>query len=159
MKKMILFGMMLSFTLGTAQVTMEKNKLVKDGQTYKLKEFRSVFKDPNAASTFHKARTNAAVSNVFGYAGGFLIGFGIVPALSGKKTEVRNGVVYENKPSRGWAVVGIGAGLVGVGIPFAYAADKQAKKALALENGEPTAFRPHFKLESAGTGVALSYNF
>jgi len=33
------------------------------------------------------------------------------------------------------------------------------KKALEIENGEPTAFQPYFKLETAGTGMALSYNF
>jgi hypothetical protein len=48
---------------------------------------------------------------------------------------------------------------VGVGIPFALAANKNAKKAISIENGEPTAFQPYFKLESAGNGLALSYNF
>ena len=63
------------------------------------------------------------------------------------------------KPKGSWTIIGIGAGLIGIGIPFAIAADKNAKKAIAIENGEPTAFQPYFKLESAGNGLALSYNF
>ena len=159
MKKVILFSLLATFQLAIAQVSMEGNKLVKEGQTFKLRDYRQVFKNEEASESFGKARTNTTVGQVFAYAGGFAIGFGIIPALSGKKQEVRNGIVYENQPSKGWTVVGIGAGLVGIGIPFAIAANKNAKRAMALENGEPTAFQPHFKLESAGTNLALSYNF
>ncbi|MBW8362401.1 MAG: hypothetical protein K0M56_09485 [Kaistella sp.] len=159
MKKILLFTVLFCAQSVFSQVTMEKNKLVKDGQTYKMSQYNAVFKNPEAVSLFKKARTNATVGQIFAYTGGFAIGFGIIPALSGKKQEVRNGIVYENQPSKGWAVVGIGAGLVGIGIPFAIAANKNAEKAMALENGEATAFQPYFKLETTGNGLALSYNF
>lgn len=142
-----------------AQVSISGNRLTKDGQEYKFSKYREVFSNPEAREAFGKARTNSTVGQIFAYTGGFAIGVGIIPALSGKKQEVRNGVVYENQPSRGWAVVGIGAGLVAIGIPFAIASGKNSEKALKLENGETTAFQPYFKLETAGNGMALSYNF
>ena len=160
MKKILLLSAVISFQTAFSQVSMTGNKLEKDGQTYKMSKYKDVFSNPEAVSHFKKARTNSTVGEIFAYAGGFAIGAGIIPALSGKKQEVRNGVVYENQPSRGWTVVGIGAGLVGIGIPFAIAANKNAQKALELENGGPaTAFQPYFRLESAGNGMALSYNF
>lgn len=159
MKKILLLGVMISFQSVFSQVSMTGNKLEKDGQTYKMSKSNDVFSNPEAQKAFKKARTNNTVGQIFAISGGSLIGIGIIPALSGKKQEVRNGMVYENQPSRGWAVVGVGAALVGVGIPFAVAAGKNAKKALEIENGGATAFQPYFRLETAGTGMALSYNF
>lgn len=56
-------------------------------------------------------------------------------------------------------MLGIGAGLVGIGIPFAISAEKNAKRALALENGESNVFKPHFKIENSENGIAFSYHF
>ena len=99
---------------------------------------------------------------MFAGIGGGVLGFGLARALSGGETKVNiNGqtqVVKQDK-STAWTAVGIGAGIVGIGIPFAIAANKNAKKALEIENGGATAFQPYFKLETAGNGMALSYNF
>ncbi|MBU4538923.1 MAG: hypothetical protein L6264_03610 [Weeksellaceae bacterium] len=159
MKKILLLSALIGFQSIFSQVTMSGNKLEKDGQTYKMSKYSEVLSNPDAQKAFQKARTNNTVGQIFAYAGGFAIGAGIIPALSGKKQEVRNGMVYENQPSRGWAVVGVGAALVGIGIPFAIAANKNAKQALEIENGASTAFQPYFKLQTAGNGMALSYNF
>lgn len=144
-----------------SQVTLSGNRLVKNGETYKFSQYNEVFSKSEAKELFKKARTNSTVGQVFAYSGGFLIGFGIVPALKGKKQEVRNGIVYENQPSKGWTIVGIGAGLVGISIPFGIAANKRAKEAIEIENNDipNTAFQPYFKVESTGTGISLSYNF
>lgn len=154
-----IFGLFV-FQQAFAQVSLSGNRLSKDGQTYKFSQYKEVFTRPEAQAVFQKSRTNNTMAQVFSYSGGFLVGFGLVPALKGKKQEIRNGIVYENQPNKGWTLVGIGAGLIGVGIPFAVGASKNAKKAIEIENGETaTAFKPHFKLESAGTGLSLSYNF
>ena len=158
MKKILLLGVMISFQSVFSQVSMSGDKLEKEGQTYKMSKANDVLTNPEAQKAFKKARTNNTVGQIFAISGGSLIGIGIIPALSGKKQEVRNGMVNENQPSRGWAVVGIGAALVGVGIPFAIAAKKNAERAVQIENGG-TAYQPYFKLETAGNGVALSYNF
>lgn len=163
MKKVLFLTMALCFQSTYAQVELSGNKLMKDGQTYKMSEYQDVFKDPEALSCFKKARTNNTIGAVFGGVGGAAIGFGLADILFNNKTVVTSygyGTL-ESKPdhSVAWLVTGIGAGLVGIGIPFALAAKKNAKKAIQAENGESTAFQPYFKLESGGTGLALSYNF
>lgn len=163
MKKILLLSSLICFQTAFSQVTMTGNKLEKDGQTYKMSQYNDVFKNPEAASHFKKARTNSTVGSIFAYTGGFSLGFGLSAVLFGPKKQVYGsyGSQYEVKADKSvaWLVTGIGAGLIGIGIPFAIAANKNAKKALEIENGGATAFKPYFKLETAGNGMALSYNF
>lgn len=161
MKKFLLFTVLFSAQSVFSQVTMENNRLVKDGQTYKMSQYNDVFKNPEAATLFKKARTNATVGQVFAYAGGFSLGLGLATLISGKKNTVyANGTSYTKEAKKGGlGFLAAGVGLIGVGVPFAMSANKNAKKAIALENGEATAFQPYFKLESAGNGLAFSYNF
>lgn len=161
MKKILFLGLMMSFQAVFSQVSMEKNKLVKDGVQYKFSKYEDVFQNAEARTHFQKARTNKTVGEIFAYTGGFGLGFGIARLLSGgEKTVYVNGAPHTTKmKGEGWGFVAAGAGLIGVGIPFALAADKNARKAIALENGESTTFQPYFKVETAGNGLALSYNF
>lgn len=164
MKKIILLSLALLSQAAFSQVHIEKNKLVKDGKTYKMSKYNEVFQNSDAKDYFKKSRTNNTVGSILAYTGGFGIGFGIGRIIAnGKETKVQ--IPYygtlTTKPDNGgaWAAIGIGAGLIGIGIPFAIAAKKNANKAIAIENGESTAFVPYFKLESAGNGMSLSYNF
>ena len=163
MKKLLFLSIIICSQNIFAQVTTEKNKLVKDGQTYKMSQYKEVFKNPEALSYFKKARTNNTVGSIFAGIGGGVMGFGLARALSGNKATVttNSGTQTVKQDTGGaWAAVGIGAGIVGIGIPFAIATAKNAKKAIEIENGgSTTGFQPYFKLESAGTGLALSYNF
>ena len=162
MKKILLLCLALSFQSAFSQVSMSGNKLMKDGQTYKISKYNEVFKNTEALSYFKKARTNNTVGTIFAGVGGGVLGVGIARALSGGQTTVNiNGqpqVIKQDK-SAAWTAVGIGAGIVGIGIPFALAAKKNADKAIQLENSESTAFQPYFKVETAGNGLALSYHF
>lgn len=144
-----------------SQVSMEKNKLVKDGVKYKFSKYEEVFQNNEAKDYFKKARTNNTVGSIFAYTGGFGLGFGLATLISGKENKISaNGMTYTKEAKKGgWGFLAAGVGLIGIGIPFAIAADKNAKKAIEIENGEPTAFQPYFKLENSGTGLALSYNF
>ena len=159
MKKLIFFFTIFIFNFSFSQVTISGNKLIKDGKSYKFSKYQEVLTNSEAQVLFKRSRTNRTISNVFaGFCGGFM-GFGLARALSGgDKTVIINGQTVTQK-SKGWELVGIGAGLVGIGIPFALAAKKNTQKALELENGTGTAFQPYFKIETAGTGLALSYNF
>lgn len=162
MKKILLFCLALSFQSAFSQVSMSGNKLMKDGHTYKISKYNEVFKNTEALSYFKKARTNNTVGTIFAGVGGGVLGVGIARALSGGQTTVTiNGQpqVIKQDNSAAWTAVGIGAGIVGIGIPFALAAKKNADKAIQLENGESTAFQPYIKVETAGNGLALSYNF
>ncbi len=163
MKKFLLLLFAISFQTAFSQVSLDKNKLVKDGVKYKFSKFEEVFQNNEARDYFKKTRTNKTVSEAFTYVGGFGLGFGLAQALQSEDKKITvNGstqTVKVEKAKGGWAIVGIGAGLIGIGIPFALAANKNAKRAIAIENGEPVAFQPYFKLDSAGNGLALSYNF
>lgn len=163
MKKILLLSGLLFFQSVFSQVKLEGNKLIKDGQSYKISQYREVFSNAEAQTYFKKARTNSTVGSIFAGLGGGVMGFGLARALSGNKATVSTPhgtqtIKQDNGPA--WTAVGIGAGIVGIGIPFAIAANKNAKKAIEIENGETgTAFQPYFRLESAGNGVAFSYNF
>ena len=159
MKKLIFLFTIFIFNFSFSQVTISGNKLIKDGKSYRFSKYQEVLTNSEAQVLFKRSRTNRTISNVFaGFGGGFM-GFGLARALSGgDKTVIINGQTVTQK-SKGWELVGIGAGLVGIGIPFALAAKKNTQKALELENGTGTAFQPYFKIETAGTGLALSYNF
>lgn len=110
-----------------------------------------------------KPEQTTLLVNILGFTGGFATGFGLTHILinSGKKkvNTPYGSFEVKNDNSVAWLVTGIGAGLVGIGIPFSLAANKNADKALKIENGNSTAFQPYFKLESGATGLALSYNF
>lgn len=162
MKKTLFLTMALCFQSVFAQVEISGNQLMKDGQTYKMSKYNDVFKNPQALSYFKKARTNNTVGTIFAGLGGGVMGVGLARALSGGKTTVTiNGQaqVIKQDNSKAWTAVRIGVGIVGIGIPFAVAAKRNAEKAIQIENGETTAFQPYFKVESAESGLALSYNF
>lgn len=163
MNKILLLSAAVCFQSLFSQVTMEKNKLVKDGQTYKMSQYSEVFKNDAALAAFKKSRTNSTVSQIFAFAGGGLVGASIPMLLRKKETQTvyypGGGYTLQTAGPHGVGYLISGVVLIGAAIPFAVAGDRKAKKAIALENGEGTAFQPYFKLESAGNGLAFSYNF
>lgn len=162
MKKIFILACISIMQLQFAQVSYEKGKLYEDGQSYRSKDYKQVFQNEEALNYFKKARINNSVGNIFGFAGGGFMGFGLARLLSGNKTTIitNNGTeTIKTDNSNGWALMGIGAGLVGIGIPFALSSKKNADKAIQIENGETTTFKPYFKIETSGTALALSYNF
>lgn len=161
MNKILLLVAMICFQTAFSQVSLEQNRLVKDGVKYKFSKYEEVFENKEALESFKKARTNKVVGEIFAYTGGFTLGFGLAQALQSKNKTINvNGQTVKVEKAKGaGTIIGVGVGLIGIGIPFAIATGKNAKKALDIENGETTAFQPYFKLESAGNGMALSYNF
>lgn len=142
---------------------MEKNKLVKDGVKYKFSQYEKAFQNNDAKNYFSKARTNSTVGTIFAFTGGALIGVSLPMVLKKKQTSQINGpygpMYYQTDGPYGWGYLLGGVAFAGISIPFALAANKNAKKAIQLENGESMTFQPYFKLESVGNGMALSYNF
>ena len=161
MTKFLLLSVIFISNFAFSQVTIEKNHLLKEGKSYKLSQYDEVFQNPEAKSYVKKARTNNTIGQIFAGVGGATMGFGLARALSGGKTTLttNNGPqTFKPDNSGAWAAVGIGAGIIGIGIPFVLSANKNLKKALDTENGtaQNTAY---FKFETAGNGFALSYNF
>ncbi|WP_326981077.1 hypothetical protein VUJ46_12400 [Chryseobacterium sp. MYb264] len=161
MKKIIVVSFILLSQIAFSQVSVtRKGKLLKDGQEYRMTEYEKVFQNTEAKHYFQKYRTNSTVSMIFGGIGGGCMGFGLARALSGGDKTVTDQYGKQHKTeTKGWGLVGIGAGLVAIAIPFALSSKKNFDKALNAENETSTAFYPYFKLEGSGNGMALSYNF
>jgi len=161
MKKLVVLSFMMLFQTAFSQVSVtKKGKLVKEGQEYRTSEYEKVFQNEQARLYFRKYRTNNTVSMIFGGIGGGCMGFGLARALSGgDKTITDQYGVKHKTETKGWGLVGVGAGLVAIAIPFALSSKKNFYKALDAENGTSTAFKPYFKLEGNENGLALNYNF
>ena len=164
MQKILLFSLLMCFQSVFSQVSMEKNKLTKDGQVYKMSQYKEVFTNKDAIKSFKHARTNKAIANVFAFTGGFGLGFSITQIIATPNKITRQGPYGEtftskNNKSDLWTILAVGSGLAVVSIPLFIASKNSAEKAIQLENGESKAFQPYFKVETAGNGLALSYNF
>ena len=163
MKKILLFGLLFCFQSIFSQVSLSGNKLVKDGQSYKFSQYQKVFANPVASDFFKKGRTNKTAGDVISSIGGFGMGFSLGMIIGSPKEQTFNtpygsSSVKTDNSSR-WTVFGVSAGIALASIPFYLGAKKNFDKAIEAENGEPTAFQPYFKVESAGNGLALSYHF
>lgn len=163
MKKILLLALALTFQNAFSQVSMSGNKLVKDGQTYKISEYSQVFNNPVASDYMKQGRANKTAGDVISSIGGFGMGLSLGLIISTPKEQTVNtpygSATATTDNSTRWAVFGLSAGIALVSIPFYLGAKKNFDKAIQTENGESTVFQPYFKLRSAGNGVALSYNF
>ena len=163
MKKILFLGLLICFQSIFSQVSLSGNKLVKDGQTYKFSEYQKVFANPVASDYFKQGRTNKTAGDVISTIGGFGMGLSLGLIIGSPKeqsvsTPYGSTAVATDNSAR-WTVFGVSAGIALASIPFYLGAKKNFDKAIQAENGESTAFKPCFKLESAGNSLALSYNF
>jgi hypothetical protein len=110
----------------TGDLQMKKSfwgtKFISDGHQLKPKQVLQLMEsNPEAYAEFKKAKTNYDVANVFGFIGGFMIGFPLGTAAGGGDPE--------------WGLAAGGAAVVLVAIPFSVAFTKRAKHAVDLYNG------------------------
>ncbi|MEQ1747702.1 MAG: hypothetical protein ABMA02_19900, partial [Saprospiraceae bacterium] len=103
---------------------------------------------PEANKAMEAARSNFTTANVFGFIGGFLVGWPLGTAIAGGDPE--------------WGLAGIGAGFIVLSIPFSSAYTKHAKHAVNLYNSGPgyTGLPEpelHIGMTSSGMGLRLSY--
>ncbi len=104
--------------------------------------------DPTAYQEMKTARSNAAASSVFGFAGGFLIGWPLGTAIAGGEPN--------------WSLAGVGAGLVVVAIPFSSAYTRHATKAVRIYNRtiRQTGYhRPLIRFGPSMNGIGLTCTF
>ncbi len=78
--------------------------------------------NPSAYESMKKAKSNNDASTVIGAIGGFLVGWPLGTALAGGDPN--------------WTLAGIGAGFIGISIPFGALYTKHAKNAVDLHNQE-----------------------
>ena len=163
MKKVLFIGLVFCFQSLFSQVSLSGNKLVKDGQTYKLSQYEQVFSKAEASEYFKKGRSNKTAGDVISSIGGFGLGLSLGLIISSPKDQnvsTPNGPAsVKTDNSARWAVLGASAGIALASIPFYLGAKKNFDKAIQTENADTAVFQPFFKLENAGTSLALSYNF
>lgn len=156
---------LISFAQNSDSLKLGKSNrefFIKGDQKFKFSEYKKVFTNPEALNYMKKANTNSTVSQIFGAIGGGFIGFGLAKQILRTKTAYHNGVAYKVKDKSGWGLVGIGAGFVGIGIPFAISSGKNMKKAVDTQNQNPEggeAKTASYRLDITGNSIGLSYNF
>lgn len=105
---------------------------------------------PNAAAfeEMKKAKTNFDVSYGLSFAGGLLVGYPLGTLIGGGQPN--------------WALAGVGAGLIGVSIPFSVAYKKRAEQAATiyndglLQSGLPNL---NIKVGVTGNGMGIKMAF
>src|SRR5690606_11965852 len=166
--KKLAFTLLLIPALAIAQVeettngkiemgTNAKNFFIKDGEGYKLNQYKEIFTNQEAIDRIKRARTNKTFAEIITYTGSFGIGFGIGIALSKQEDGYGNRVNYNRKT--GWTIAGIGAGLVVTSIPLWNGYVKNLKKAVDLENGTTAESTAQLNFNVNGNGFGLAYQF
>ncbi len=146
---------MLAFMHTNAQqIEIKKSfgevQLYKDGLPLKMKDARKLMENQEAAiKDLRKAATNRTFAYIFGTIGGALIGYPVGTAIGGGDPE--------------WALAGIGAGFVGLSIPFISGYNKRARNAAELYNASVTtttsSFQPDVRFHVKGNGLSLVIEF
>src|SRR5690606_33670699 len=166
--KKLAFTLLLIPALAIAQVeettngkiemgTNAKNFFIKDGEGYKLGQYKQVFTNQEAIDHIKKARTNKTFAEIITYTGSFGIGFGIGMALS--KQEDGYGNKVTSNRNTGWAIAGIGVGVSLISIPVWMDYSKNIRKGIEVENGTNENSVSQLKLNVNGNGVGMAYQF
>ena len=173
MKKLLFLFAIFTFCFAFSQNSNSKNIVLGEkrskafilgDKTYKWSEYQQVFKKPEALQLIKKSRTNKTVGDIFAFTGGFGMGYSLgyiltTPKESTTSSPLGGEITFKRNFSDFWTAFGISAGVSLLSIPFYIAYNKNAEKAVSIENGESTVFQPYFKFETTGNGIALSYNF
>jgi hypothetical protein len=120
----IFFFLKLSFC-NAQKIEIEKvfggYKYTQKGDKMTLQDLaRTMESNPEASKLIRQAQTNNTISLITGGIGGFLIGYPIGTAISGKEPN--------------WILAGIGAGIAIISFPLSSSANKKAKQAIELYN-------------------------
>lgn len=94
------------------------------------------------------AKSNYDAGSVFGFAGGFLVGWPLGTAVAGGEPN--------------WTLAAVGAGLIVISIPFSTSYSKHAKKAVALYNNglkQSGLNSPEVRLGLTYNGIGLRVTF
>lgn len=104
--------------------------------------------DPEAYKEMKLAKLNYNIGNIFGCAGGFLVGWQLGTTIAGGKPN--------------WTLAGIGAGLIVVSIPFSTLYTQHTKHAVGIYNNglKQMGFRKiDFKIGLICNGIGIKTTF
>jgi hypothetical protein len=139
------------FTINAQKIEVEDifggYRFTQNGQEYSIAELSKLMKpNPKAYEYISSAESGEKTAVILGSIGGALIGWPIGTAIGGGEAN--------------WTLAAIGAGFVGIAIPFATKANSNAIKAVNIYNSDQeTAFKTElkFQLYPNGIGFALSF--
>ncbi len=162
MKKIILlsFTVLLFYSLSFSQASSDSITINKVRRGYQFlqhglplnsAQLGIILKDNDEAyKVYKKSRASYTFAMIFSGTGGFLIGWPIGTAIGGGDPN--------------WAMAGIGAGLVAIGLPLAFNSDKLLRSSVGIYN---TSFRHsyyqdkriefEFGLQSNGVGLLVKF--
>ncbi|MEQ9298571.1 MAG: hypothetical protein RIF33_08410 [Cyclobacteriaceae bacterium] len=138
-------------TSGQSQdtLTMHKSRIYSGGEPIFLKRALNLMKPyEDAYAEMSKARVNYDAANIFGFIGGFLIGWPIGTAIGGGDPN--------------WILAGAGVGAIAIAIPLTSAGNKRARRAVELYNARvnATAYREYeLRLGTTKNGFGLQLTF
>ncbi len=136
----------VSFAAFSQNLEYTKKGLKKDGQFVMPKDWVSQFEgNSEAMDLATKGKSAYSTSTVFGFVGGFLIGWPIGTALGGGEPE--------------WAMAAAGAGVIAIAIPIASSSKKKMEEAVRIYNGDPKRETSQLKLNFSGNGIGLAFSF
>lgn len=155
MKSSLLTLLLLICSVAIAQaqtsddaIEVRKNQFRKNGRNLKPKELLNLMStNPEALKEMTIAKKNADVANVFGFIGGFMIGWPLGSAVAGGKPN--------------WALAGAGVGVVLIAVPFSLKYTRHAKAAVAIYNrdAKQPAARVNVRIGISPTGGSLKITF
>jgi hypothetical protein len=134
MNRFILTALMLSLSFssfaqdGEGDIRIQKNfggtRFFQDDRLLKPKDvLNAMAPNDEAFNLFKKAKSNYDAAQVFGFIGGFMIGWPLGTAIAGGDPQ--------------WGIAAGGAGALLLSIPFSSAFNKHARNAVEIYNREP----------------------
>ncbi len=136
----------------TDSIMVEKRMgtvFIQNGKMLKVRQLMEITKsNPDAYAKMKVANTNNGAATAFAIGGGFLIGWPLGTALAGGDPN--------------WVLVGVGAGLIAISIPFSIGFSKNAKEAVSIYNRgliipETTKVKLNFGISNNGIGIRVAF--
>ena len=137
-----------------------KNFFIKNGETYKLNEYKQVFENPLAQKKIRKARTNKTFGTIISVIGGFGIGYGAGMFVGnlGNSGNSLSDLEPQSRRQAGLIYMAMGLGVTATSIPLWIGYKKNIKKAIDLEN-ETTTYSNTLNFNVNENGFGLAYKF
>src|SRR5690606_72479 len=131
-----------------------KDFFIKDGQGYKLNQYKQAFTNQEAIDHIKRARTNKSIASILTYSGGAILGLGVGVYVITKSTE-GNFLGYILSGS----TIALGTGIMLSSIPLWMGYSKNIRKGIEVENGANENSVSQLKLNVNGNGVGVAYQF
>lgn len=141
------FAQTIEFTKGFGGYTFTQN-----GEKISTEEVTTQLNtNEESAQLLKKAKNQGILASIIGGAGGALVGYPIGTAIGGGEAN--------------WAMAGVGAGIIAIGIPISISANKKTKKAIEIYNAgvkpkeENITYKPQLMMVSNSVGLGLALKF